>query len=79
MAAEREEVGAERGHVGRPMRHALGGVDQHQRPRRMRSPRNFGDRVDRAQHVGDRRHGDQLRLRREQSIERVDDQAGRRR
>ena len=41
VAAERQEVGAERDHVGRPMRHALSRVDQHDRPGRVRPPRDL--------------------------------------
>ena len=54
------EVGAERAHVDRHLRHRLRAVDERHRAGRARARGHLGDRVDRAEHVGDVREGDQL-------------------
>ena len=74
VAAEGEEVGAEGEDVGRSMGHALGGVDQHQRAGRVRPAGDFGDRIDRAEHVRDGGDGDDLRAVGEQRVECVEDE-----
>ncbi len=54
VAAESDEIGVDRLHIERPMRHMLRGIDQHQRASRVGTPHNLFDRVDRAQDI---RHG----------------------
>ena len=44
VAAEGQEIGVERHHVGRRVRHALGRVDQHQRAGRVRARDDLGQR-----------------------------------
>ena len=79
VAAEGEEVGAELADVRREVRHALGGVDEHERAGGVRTAGDFADRVDRAEDVRDGGDGDDLRAVGEQRVEFVEDQAGRRR
>jgi hypothetical protein len=63
-------------HVEREVRRGLGAVDQHDRAGRVRAGGDVGDRVDRAEHVGDMGDGEQLRPAREQRVElRLDQQA----
>ena len=47
------EVGADRAEVDRHLRHRLGGVEQHERAGVVGAADDLGDRVDRAEHVGD--------------------------
>ena len=79
MAAEGEEVGADLADVRCEVRHALGGVDEHERAGGVRAAGDFCDRVDRAEDVGDGGDGDDLCAVGEQRVELVEDQAGRRR
>ncbi len=71
MPAEGHEIRAHRLHVHRQMRRMLRGIDQHHRADRVCPPRNLLDRIDRAQHIGNRRHRDQFGALREQPIERL--------
>ena len=63
VPAEGQKVGVQRLHVGRLMRHALRRVDQHQRPGARARGDDLVERIDRAQHVRDRRHGHDARAR----------------
>ena len=65
------EVGAERGDVDRQVRDGLRAVDQHERAGGVRELGDLGDRVDRAEHVGDVADREQLRPAREQVAERL--------
>ena len=70
VAAEGEEVGAEFADVRGEVRHALGGVDEHERAGGVRAAGDFCDRVDRAQDVRDGGDGDDFRAVGEQRVER---------
>ena len=61
-------------HVGPAVRHALRRIDQHDGPGRVGPADDFGHGIDRAQHVGNRRHGDQPRPLVEQPVELVEPQ-----
>ena len=74
VAAEGEEIGAHFADVRREVRHALGGIDQHDGAGCMCAAGDFLDRVDRAEHVGDRGDGDDFGAVGEQRVERVENQ-----
>ncbi len=69
VAGEDVEVGPERGHVERQMRHRLGAVHQHEGARRMRPAGHLGHGVDRAEHVRHVRERRHAGARREQPVE----------
>ncbi len=60
------EVGVDRPQVDGQLRHRLSAVDHDDRAGRVRAARDLGDRVDRAEHVGDVGDADQLGLPRQQ-------------
>ena len=74
VTAERHEIGVPGLHIGRRMRHALRRVDQHQRTGRVRLGHDLRHRIDRAQHIRDRRDRHQARPFVEQCVERLEDQ-----
>ena len=60
VAAEGDEVGAQRRDVDREVRHRLARVDDDERADRVRPLGELGDGVDGAEHVGDVREGEDL-------------------
>ena len=74
VPAENEEIGVECLHVGLLVRHALGPIDQHQRPGLVGAADDLGHGIDRAQHVGNGRHGHELRPLGEQLVEPIEPQ-----
>ena len=72
VAGEGDEVGPDRPHVHRTVGDALRGVDQHPGAGGMCLARDLRHRIDRAEHVGDVDHGDQLHAAVEHPVERLE-------
>ena len=77
VAGQGIEVAAERAHVDRQVRRRLRTVDQQRDAATAAFAREPGDRIDRAEHVGDMGHAGQLDVGREQFDEAIDEELAR--